>query len=44
MMEESRYSGDAEVLPEGRFKGLGSFETENKPVLEVTMTTPESIT
>lgn len=42
MIEESRYSGNAEVLPEGRFTGLGSLETENKPVLEVTMTKPES--
>lgn len=41
-LEEKRYSGDAEILPDGDFENLGSFAPENKEVLSVTMSEPES--
>lgn len=41
-LDELRYGGSSQVLPNGDFENLGSFETSENPVLEVTMTTPES--
>lgn len=37
-----RYDGDSQVLPEGDFRNLGSFETSENPVMEITMSTPQS--
>lgn len=42
IIDEARYQGSSTVLPEGQFSGLGSFKTEKEPVLEVTMSQPES--
>ena len=42
MLEEKRYGGDSNILPEGRFSGLGSFDPQKEPVLEVVMSQPES--
>ena len=39
---ESKYGGDAELLPEGDFRNLGSFIPKGKEALKVTMTQPES--
>lgn len=41
-LEEFRYQGDSQVLPDGDFTGLGSFEPTEDPVLEITMSRPDS--
>ena len=41
-INEARYGGGGEVLPEGDFSGLGSLETQGEAVLEITMSRPES--
>ena len=41
-LEEFRYQGDSQVLPDGDFTGLGSFEPTEEPVLEITMSRPDS--
>lgn len=40
--EALRYEGGSDVLPDGDFRGIGSFEPQGEPVLEVTMSQPES--
>ena len=37
-----RYSGGSENLPGGDFRGLSSFESDDTPVLTVTMSEPQS--
>ena len=41
-VEDVRYQGESTLLPEGQFTGLSSFEPKETPVLEVTMSQPES--
>lgn len=41
-LDESRYGGDAQLLPEGDFRGLGSLKPQGKEALSVTMSQPES--
>lgn len=41
-IEDLRYQGDAENLPNGDFRELSSFEKDGKPVLEITMSQPDS--
>lgn len=41
-IDDIRYGSGDTVMPEGQFLGLGSFETKKEPVLEVTMSKPES--
>lgn len=41
-IREWRYDGASQVLPEGDFRNLTSFKTSEKPVLEITMSTPQS--
>lgn len=42
MVDVARYDGGSNILPEGQFTGLSSFEPKETPVLEVTMSQPES--
>lgn len=42
LLEDARFGGSSRVLPEGQFAGLGSFAPTDTPVLEVTMSQPES--
>lgn len=41
-VEDYRYEGESQVLPNGNFKDLTSFEPRKKAVLEITMSQPES--
>lgn len=41
-LEDIRYNGSSQVLPEGDFENLGSFTPGETPVLEITMSVPES--
>lgn len=41
-IEKKCFRGNSTVLPEGDFRGLGSFTAGDTPVLEVTMSQPES--
>ena len=41
-VDQARYGGDEVPLPDGDFRKLGSFAPEGTPILEVTMSSPES--
>lgn len=41
-IRDLRYGGSNEVLPDGSFSGLGSFQPKGDAVLTVTMSQPES--
>ena len=41
-LDDYRYKGESQVLPDGQFQGLTSFAPQNNTVLQVTMSQPES--
>ncbi len=41
-LDDYRYKGESQVLPDGRFQGLTSFAPQDTTALQVTMSQPES--